>query len=124
MVKVTLPGDQEVYFGSTHLDVTMEENRILQSGEIVSIAGKLDAPVIVGGDFNSTDDRAPITELLKYFKDASTLKEPTIPVINPRRRIDYILFAKPGDFEVLKEEVMTEDNYGSDHLAFWVRLRY
>lgn len=124
LVKVTLPGDKEVYFGSTHLDVTMEENRLLQASEIVAIAGKLNAPVIVGGDFNSTDDKAPMTELLGYFQDASTIKAPTIPVINPKRRIDYILFAKPEDFEVLKEEVLTADNYGSDHLAFWARLRY
>lgn len=124
LVKVTLPDDKEIYFGSTHLDVTMEENRVLQSSEIVAVAGKLNAPVIVGGDFNSTDDKAPMTELLGYFKDASTLKAPTIPVIRPTRRIDYILFAKPGDFQALKEEVLTADNYGSDHLAFWVRLSY
>lgn len=124
LVKVTLPGKKEIYFGSTHLDVTKEDNRILQAKEIVAIAGKLTAPVIVGGDFNSTDDKTPIKALLGYFKDASTLKAPTIPVLTPRRRIDYILYAKPGDFEVLKEEVLTADNYGSDHLAFWVRMRY
>ena len=124
LVKVTLPGDKEIYFGSTHLDVTLEDNRLLQAREIVAIAEKLDAPFIIGGDFNSTDDKAPMVELLRYFKDASTAKEPTIPVLKPTRRIDYILLAMPGDFKVLKEEVLTTDNYGSDHLAFWARLRY
>ncbi|MBT1704623.1 endonuclease/exonuclease/phosphatase family protein [Chryseosolibacter indicus] len=124
LVKVTLPGNRQVYFGSTHLDVSLEENRLLQCSEIVSVAEHLDAPVIVGGDFNSTDEKAPMQELLKYFNDASTLKAPTIPVVKPTRRIDYIVYSHKDDFEVLKEEVMTDDNYGSDHLAFWVRLRY
>lgn len=124
LVKVTLPGNKEVYFGSTHLDVSLEQNRLLQANAIVEVAEQLDDPVIVGGDFNSTDDKAPMTELLGYFKDASAVKGPTIPVLKPTRRIDYILYSPSADFEVLKEEVMTSDNYGSDHLAFWVRLRY
>lgn len=124
LAKIALPGGKDVYFGSTHLDVTKEENRLLQTGEIVAIAAKLDAPVIIGGDFNATDDKAPMVELFRYFKDASTLKEPTIPVLKPTRRIDYIVFSHAENFEVLKEEVLTADNYGSDHLAFWVRLRY
>lgn len=124
LVKITLPGNKEVYFGSTHFDVSMEQNRVLQAAEVVGVAKVLDAPVIVGGDFNSTDDKAPMAELLGYFKDASTLKDPTIPVLKPTRRIDYILYSTHGKFKVLKEEVMTSDNYGSDHLAFWVRMQY
>ncbi len=124
LAKVTLPDNREIYFGSTHLDVTMEENRLLQTSEIVNIAGKLDAPVITGGDFNSTDDKAPMTELFQYFTDASTIKGPTIPVINPKRRVDYIVYRKSNDFEVLSEKVLTADNYGSDHLAFWAKLRW
>lgn len=122
LVKITLPGNKEIWFGSTHLDVSKEENRVLQAKEIVEVSSKLSAPVIIGGDFNATDDRAPMKEMLAYFKDASTLKAPTIPVINPRRRIDYVLYK--GNFEVLKEEVLTADNYGSDHLAFWARIKY
>lgn len=121
--KVTLPGDKDVYFGSTHFDVSLEQNRLLQATEIVDVAAELDAPVIIGGDFNSTDDKAPMVKLFSHFEDASTAKEPTIPVLKPTRRIDYILFA-PDEFEVLKEEVLTADNYGSDHLAFWARFRY
>jgi len=124
LVKVTLPDEKAFYFGSTHLDVTLEENRFLQAREIVNVARTLDAPVIVGGDFNSTDDKVPMAELFKHFKDASTAKQPTIPVTKPTRRIDYILFAGSDDFQVLREEVLTEDNYGSDHLAFWARLTY
>lgn len=124
LVRVTLPDDKEIYFGSTHLDVTMEENRLLQTSEIVNIAGKLNAPIIIGGDFNSTDEKAPMIELFQYFTDASTVKGPTIPVINPKRRIDYIVYRKSNDFEVVSEKVLTADNYGSDHLAFWAKLKY
>jgi hypothetical protein len=57
-------------------------------------------------------------------KEDLTAKQPTIPVLKPTRRIDYILFAGSDDFEVLTEEVLTADNYGSNHLAFWARMRY
>lgn len=124
LVKVTLPDGKEVYFGSTHLDVTLEDNRLLQTTEIATIAGKLKAPVIIGGDFNSTDNKAPMLELFNYFKDASTIKGPTIPVLNPTRRIDYIVYRTASDFEVLSEKVLTADNYGSDHLPFFARLGY
>lgn len=124
LVKVALPGDQEIWFGSTHLDVTTEANRVLQAKEIVSVAKALDAPMIVGGDFNATEEKAPMQELYKHFTDASTKKEPTVPVLQPSRRIDYILYAGADDFSVLKEEVLTKDNYGSDHLAFWAKLGY
>jgi endonuclease/exonuclease/phosphatase family metal-dependent hydrolase len=124
IAKVTLPGEKEIYFGSTHLDVTLEQNRLLQAKEIVRVANTLNAPFILGGDFNSTDDKAPMVELLRYFRDASRAKAPTIPVLKPIRRIDYILLPKLEDFKVLKEEVLTTDNYGSDHLAFWARLHY
>lgn len=124
LVKVTLPDNKNIYFGSTHLDVTLEENRLLQTTEIATIARKLNAPIVIGGDFNATDDKAPMTELFNYFKDASTTKGPTIPVLNPRRRIDYIVYRMPNDFEVLSEKVLTADNYGSDHLPFYARLRY
>lgn len=124
LVKVTLPENKEVYFGSTHLDVTLEDNRVLQTSEIVTIAGKLKAPVIIGGDFNSTDNKAPMVELFKYFKDASTIKGPTIPVLNPTRRIDYIVYRMESDFEVLSEKVLTADSYGSDHLPFFAKLAY
>lgn len=124
LVKVTLPDDKEVYFGSTHLDVKLEDNRLLQTTEIATIAGKLKAPIIIGGDFNSTEEKAPMVELFKYFKDASTTKGPTIPVLNPTRRIDYIVYRMANDFEVLSEKVLTADNYGSDHLPFFARLGY
>lgn len=124
LVKVTLPDDKEIYFGSTHLDVTLEDNRLLQTAEIATIAGKLKTPVVIGGDFNSTEEKAPMVELFKYFKDASTIKGPTIPVINPKRRIDYIVYRMPNDFEVESEKVLTADNYGSDHLPFFAKLLY
>lgn len=124
LAKVTLPGGKTVYFGSTHLDVSKEENRVLQAKAIAEVSAALKAPVIIGGDFNSTDDKAPMKELAGFFRDASTLKAPTIPVIRPKRRIDYILYAPAADFDVQQEEVLTADNYGSDHLAFWVKMKY
>src|SRR5690606_27239572 len=38
LVKVRLPGDKEIYFGSTHFDVELEENRRLQARKTVEVA--------------------------------------------------------------------------------------
>lgn len=124
VAKVKLPGGKEIYFCSTHLDVSKAENRDLQAKAIVTIAKGLSLPVLLGGDLNATDDKASMKELFGYFTDASTQKAPTIPNLQPKRRIDYLLFAPGSLFTVKAERVLTGDSYGSDHLAFMAEFGY
>lgn len=121
---ITLPGGKKVFFASTHLDVTKEENRQLQADAIVKLAAELEQPLLIGGDFNATDEKGAMQSLFGYFTDASSAKAPTIPNINPKRRIDYILFPKTSSFKMVSEQVLTEDSYGSDHLGYKTVLTY
>ena len=123
VVKLTLPKNKDVYFGCTHLDVSKEENRILQTKAIADFAAKLPAPFIMGGDLNSTNEKAAIQQLYNVLQDASSKQEPTIPVLKPARRIDYILYTRNA-FKVTNEEVLTSRNYESDHLPFVAHLTW
>jgi endonuclease/exonuclease/phosphatase family metal-dependent hydrolase len=124
MARVQLPGGKSAWFASTHLDVTKEENRKLQSDAILQLGSDLDAPLLIGGDFNATDEKAGMQSLFTFFTDASAEKGPTIPNINPKRRIDYILFPKTSGFKLVSEQVLTEYAYGSDHLGYKAVIAY
>lgn len=123
LVKVKLGESASLYFACTHLDVNKEENRILQARKIIDVAMELNAPFILAGDLNSTEQSESFRILSSLFVPASVKKAPTIPVINPNRKIDHILYAKPSDFSLLKEEVLSKETYASDHLPFTIELK-
>ena len=116
----------EFWFGSTHLDHTRgHTNRLMQAQRILEVvAEKGAAPIILGGDFNATPE-TPIMEMLfNHFIDASALDpQPTIPVVNPTRRIDYILFRPPHKWAPLETRVLSEQ-VASDHRPLFVVLEY
>ncbi|ATL47782.1 endonuclease [Chitinophaga caeni] len=118
IAKVQLDKQRQIYFGSTHLDVTTAKNRDFQAAQIVKEARTLSLPFIIGGDFNALDTSQTVRTLQSYFSDASQLKAPTIPTHKPRRRIDYLWYAPAGSFKVISEKVLTGEQYGSDHLPF------
>ncbi|MCK7557501.1 endonuclease/exonuclease/phosphatase family protein [Chitinophaga sedimenti] len=68
MARVQLPGGKSAWFASTHLDVTKEENRKLQSDAILKLGSDLDAPLLIGGDFNATDDKAGMQSLFTFSR--------------------------------------------------------
>lgn len=123
LVKLSLAGNHDIWFGTAHLDVVSEQNRELQANRILEITGKLGAPVILCGDFNATDKQGSIQTLFKNFTDASLQKQPTIPARNPRRRIDYILYSPASHFQTIGEQV-PQEQYASDHLPFCAELKW
>lgn len=122
--RVSLPGKKDIWFASTHLDVSKEENRVLQTAAIVKLGESLSLPLVIGGDFNATDEKGAIQPLTAFFTDASINKAPTIPNVNPKRRIDYIFFPKTSSFKTVSEQVLMEGFYGSDHLGYKAVLSY
>ncbi len=115
--KVTLPDGNSIRFGSTHLDAQREPvNRQLQIDKIAEIARSENLPFIIAGDFNATPDSEVIQVLDKHFTRSCMRCDPTIPVNNPSRTIDYIAFSHPANkFKVANQEVINE-TYASDHL--------
>jgi endonuclease/exonuclease/phosphatase family metal-dependent hydrolase len=115
--RVRLPDGTFIRFGSTHLDAQKApENRQLQVEEIGRIAAVENLPFIIAGDFNATPETDIVATLDKHFTRTCQRCEPTIPVINPTKTIDYIAFKHPaGKFTVVSHQVIGE-RYASDHL--------
>ncbi|WP_346238411.1 endonuclease/exonuclease/phosphatase family protein [Niabella insulamsoli] len=119
---VTLPNGQKIIFASTHLDAQKQPtNRLLQIEAINKISGGYKLPYIIGGDFNAEQHSEVIKILDKKFVRTCSDCKPTIPVINPRKAIDFLAFKRGGHFKVIHHEVVDE-SYASDHLPIVAQL--
>lgn len=123
LATVTLPDGKKIKFASTHLDAQKADaNRLMQVAEINRLTAKESLPVIVAGDLNAD----PASEAIKIFDEQFTRTCTdcafTIPVINPRKTIDYIAFKKENHFRVVSHEVIAE-RYASDHLPVLAVLK-
>jgi endonuclease/exonuclease/phosphatase family metal-dependent hydrolase len=119
--RIRLPNGEYIRFGTTHLDNSNPGNRESQVRKINDIANKERLPFIVGGDFNAT----PESDQMKLLKDVFVFTceacEPTIPVINPKRAIDFIVFSRTSPFRLVSLQVIREE-YASDHLPVLAEL--
>lgn len=116
-----VPG-KPVTFASTHLDLK-PENRIVQAKRISELFADTPHPVIVGGDFNAVPTSDVIGILDQHFKRSQIANGYTIPVTNPTREIDFIMYRPADVFEVIRHTVIDEQ-YASDHLPVYVELAY
>lgn len=115
-VLVNLPGGKKIRFGNTHLDAQkIDVNRMLQMAEINKIAQQEELPFIIAGDLNADPGSAVIRRFDEQFTRTCNNCEFTIPVINPKKTIDFVGFTKAGGIEVLSHQVIPE-RYASDHL--------
>jgi endonuclease/exonuclease/phosphatase family metal-dependent hydrolase len=113
--KVNLPG-AVIRFGSTHLDAQKADtNRKLQIREINKIAAEETLPFIIAGDFNAIPGSETIVELDKSFTRTCQHCDPTIPIKNPIKAIDFIGFSPSTKFNVVQTQVIN-DTKASDHL--------
>jgi endonuclease/exonuclease/phosphatase family metal-dependent hydrolase len=114
--KITLPNGTALRFGSTHLDAQRDSvNRQLQVAEINRIASAEKLPFIIAGDFNAPPSTAVIKQLDQHFTRTCQPCDPTIPVNNPTKAIDFVAYAPATKFKVNKNQVIPE-RYASDHL--------
>ncbi len=121
-VTVKVSKKQRLIFGSTHLDLK-EVNRESQSKLIVEKYGKEELPVVIAGDFNAQPTSGVIRFLDEHF--VRTCVENcggTIPVKNPNRTIDFIMYRPSDAFEVVSHKVIDEQ-YASDHLPIVAEIR-
>lgn len=122
LVKIHLPNKKWIWFGSTHFDVSEEQNRLMQANTVLQLS-KDKIPIIIGGDFNATTQSASIKKLKTFFTDASVMHSPTFSNIHPQKKIDFIFFANDNSFNLISEKVITEAAYESDHLPYWINLQ-
>lgn len=114
---ITLPTGQKIVFACTHLDAQSNDtNRIMQAQKIVEILKKENRPLILAGDFNAVPTSRTINIFDSYFtRSCLTDCGFTIPVINPTKTIDFIVFAPKARFRTTQHQVISE-TYASDHL--------
>lgn len=112
-IVVTNTGDT-VRFISTHFDHRENTVRIKQSENINEFFTDDDIFSIVAGDFNARPGSEPIHILNKQWTISSKNNEPTSPSINPRGKIDYIMYKSAKKWRVIESKVIDE-RIASDH---------
>lgn len=119
-ITVEVAKGKKIVFASTHLDLK-EQNRISQAELIVKHFGESKLPMILGGDFNALMDSPVMRFLGQHFSRSCQDCKPTIPVVNPNRAIDFILFGPDRGFKSQTTRVIDEQ-YASDHLPVVAEL--
>ncbi len=124
VIKVQLPGKQQLLFGSTHLDQYRDEsNRLRQAAAINGIVRTFTLPFILGGDFNDSPDSKTLGSLDSVLTRSCTSDCPlTIPTERPNRTIDYVLYTPAAKFQTLDVKTIPE-TYASDHLPVIANIR-
>lgn len=111
-----------VLFASTHFDLK-PETRLLQATRLAELFANATHPVIIGGDFNAVPDSEVIGLLDQHFTRSEIPNGYTIPITNPNREIDFIMYRPANQLEVVHHAVIDEQ-YASDHLPVYVELAY
>lgn len=109
-----LVNGEKLTFACTHLDVTGEASRVLQVKAIVKELEGISHPIILCGDLNSSEGSESISLLLQSFKNSCEGNCGfTVPAVNPKRNIDFIVTRNVG-WPITEYHVVTE-SYASDH---------
>lgn len=121
-VKVEVDG-RKFWFGSTHLDFHRGGNNLHQSKTLLKNLESIDIPLVIGGDFNRTDTSESIALFDQQFLRTCTTDCPnTIPVTNPNKTIDFLMFRPKDGFQIISHKVIDEQ-YASDHLPVVAELK-
>lgn len=129
VIEVAAEGGQKVYFGSTHLEVDHAETRNAQIDRIREIATNLDAPFILGGDFNAQPGSESINRLIagNLFKSGCVNNSCpfTFPANSANRTIDFIFLNQKAQADFTVQSYATVDEKtASDHLPVLTQLKY
>lgn len=108
---------------STHWSLT-QEDRIASVNVINEVLKNYtQKPVFLAGDLNAVPESEEIQKITEDWDILNDLSQPTIPVNNPTRCIDYILAKNNSKFKIKTLETKVEDEkLASDHLPVWVKI--
>jgi endonuclease/exonuclease/phosphatase family metal-dependent hydrolase len=116
IAEVELPGGTTVLLLATHLDHRRDEAERLASAKAINeLSLKTpDRPAILAGDLNATPDSAVLMRVLEQWTNPAVKPLPTIPVGQPERQIDYVLFRPAARWKAIETTVLNEA-VASDH---------
>lgn len=115
----------QVVFLATHLDYRADERERLASAKVINdlMAKHSDAAAILAGDMNATPDSETMRRLSSVWKITNDNPRLTIPVDQPTKQIDFILFAPPAKWRAIETRVLDEA-VASDHRAIFSILQW
>lgn len=110
--------DQALLLLATHFDHRRDSRERVQSAEKVNaIVAKLqDKPALLAGDLNATPDSQTLKVLQQQWTIANQQPLATVPVQQPSKQIDFILFRPAQRWSVVDVTVLDEA-VASDHRA-------
>jgi endonuclease/exonuclease/phosphatase family metal-dependent hydrolase len=108
---------RRVWVVSTHFGLAPAE-RLDHSRALVELLAPLEAPLVLGGDFNETPDRKAVRRIGERYRDVwasgSRGAGATFPAADPSARIDYLFVSE--DVRIGRVEVPVAARPASDHL--------
>ena len=120
---VRLPSGDMIALVGTHLDHLRDEGeRLMQARAIVEAFAGNTVPTILAGDLNAEPDSETLSILREHWTAAhGDSPEPTHPSKDPKRKIDYVMFAPEERWRVVELRVIVDD-VASDHCAVVAEL--
>ncbi len=122
--EIELPDAREpLRFFATHLDFRKDDRERLASAQAINeLAGEAPhQPALLAGDFNDTPGSKTLERFATTWTAANDKPLPTVPVKQPTRQIDFILFRPRQRWKVLEVKVLDEA-IASDHRAIFAVL--
>ncbi|MEC7566869.1 MAG: endonuclease/exonuclease/phosphatase family protein [Planctomycetota bacterium] len=118
----TIPIDQaniRLRLLATHFDYRSDDKERIQSAQMVNaLVEKDDRPSLLLGDLNDVLSSDTLKELKTEWTLTNDKPLPTIPVADPARQIDFILFRPARHWRVIETRVLKEA-VASDHRAIF-----
>ena len=108
---------------ATHLDFRADERERLASAKAINelIAKHATQPALLAGDLNATPDSKTLQEFETRWTRANERPMATVPVDQPAKQIDFILFRPRDRWKVVEVKVLDEA-VASDHRAIFAVL--
>jgi endonuclease/exonuclease/phosphatase family metal-dependent hydrolase len=119
---------RELVFMNTHIDHRPDDSERLLNTETIGqlVTNYAGTPIILCGDFNDVPESRTYAKLAALFvdswKEAGSGPGFTIPVENPKKRIDYIWISKNGPIAPVK--MWVPETQASDHLPIVAELEF
>ncbi|MCL4203504.1 MAG: endonuclease/exonuclease/phosphatase family protein [Pirellulaceae bacterium] len=108
---------------ATHLDYRADDRERIASAKVINqlASDGKDQPAVLAGDLNDVPDSRTLQELETVWTRANQKPLPTIPVDQPSRQIDFILFRPAERWQAVEVQVLDEA-VASDHRAIFAVL--
>jgi len=117
-------GDVPLRLLATHFDHRSADKERVQSARMVNaLVEKDDRPSLLLGDLNDVLLSDTLNQLKTKWSQTNDKPLPTIPVADPTRQIDFILFRPVDHWKILEVRVLKEA-VASDHRAIFSVLEY